>query len=117
MKASKDRHASGCDLAENSQIRFVVHQALWCLVRASAKDTSEVATAHACHLERSREISASPAALVRSVRDARVWASVLGGGPGRDLSTALEMTRVSEWWNGERLNSKRGTGSFAFGSG
>ena len=50
--------------------------------------------AHRCHLERSREILARPAAMVRGGLERRVQASVLGRWPVRDLSTSLEMTRV-----------------------
>ncbi len=59
-----------------------------------APNQSPSTAPHRCHLERSREISASPAAHDRGDRRALGCGHpVLGGRAGRDLSTKLEMTR------------------------
>ena len=51
----------------------------------------EVASTFRCHLD-AGGISALPATSMPGGGDAWVRASEFGGGPGRDLSTALEMT-------------------------
>jgi hypothetical protein len=68
----------------------------------------EVSSTLACHLEPTVEGSRTPAASVPRHCVHRVQASVLGGGPVRDLSTALEMTPVGS--GGRRTGWVRGEG-------